>query len=98
MRSFLGAHASCVQDARDMLDALGTLEACAPRENLRVLRVSAVCFFLVAALLLCVHLWFHSETVKDTTLPGFLRRLSRRNRTFSCRSTPRIPSRYSGIS
>ena len=70
--------------------------SCAPRDDLCVLRVSAVKSVLVAAGLHCVHLWFHLET--DTTLPGFLRRWSDRNRGFSCRSTPRIPSRYSGIS
>src|SRR6266508_5954439 len=51
----LGAHASCVPGS----DTQGTLEACAPRDDLCVLRVSAARFVLVVAMPPCVHRWFH---------------------------------------
>src|SRR6266540_2055510 len=41
LRRLPGAHTSCVPEP----DTLGTLEACAPRDDLRVLRVSAVRLF-----------------------------------------------------
>ena len=51
----LGAHASCVLGVGHPRHA-GSVRS--QGRNLRVLCVSAVRFFLVAAQLLCVHLWF----------------------------------------
>src|SRR6266511_1297941 len=56
LRGLLGAHTSRVP----VSDTLGTLEACAPRDDLRV---SAVGFFwlrLGCSVFICVHLWLRS--------------------------------------
>src|SRR5438876_10004212 len=84
-------HGSVLLSPKSFASCQGLSSVCSQGRNLRVLCVPAVRFFLVAAGLLCVHLWFPSVQFRLRAGAGFwsstnCSEASRRRKTNGARS------------